>query len=192
MMLSANLLFLASIDSGGITTERPQGTRRQPRWLGHLRYIRRLPTYVKDHLGRGGIKILSRIGETQWFGDPIFYSQANMTEEIQDAGVKEGKENWMEIFLFLVMQMQGIIYHIRDVSLIPGLGRFARGGHGNPLLYSFLQNPVDRGAWWAVVHRIAKSQTRLKQPSTHLFQRNKIFFFLSLSPSKMPTFINEL
>ena len=92
------------------------------------------------------------------------------------------------------MQMQGIIYHIRDVNLIPGSERFPGGGHGNPLQYSFLQNPIDREAWRAIVHRIAKNQTGLKQPSTHLFQINKIFFFffLSLSPSKMPTFINEL
>ena len=38
------------------------------------------------------------------------------------------------------------------------------GGHGNPLQYSFPGNPTDRGAWWAVVHRVTKSQTRL---STH-------------------------
>ena len=38
------------------------------------------------------------------------------------------------------------------------------GGHGNPLQYSFPRNPTDRGAWWAVVHRVTKSQTRL---STH-------------------------
>ena len=61
--------------------------------------------------------------------------------------------------LFLVMQMQGIIYHIRDVNLIPGSERFPGGGHGNPLQYSFLQNPIDREAWRAIVHRIAKNQT---------------------------------
>ena len=35
------------------------------------------------------------------------------------------------------------------------------GGHGNPLQYSCLENSMDRGAWWAIVHRVAKSQTRL-------------------------------
>ena len=45
-----------------------------------------------------------------------------------------------------------------DVSSIPGLGRFPRGGHGNPLQYSCLENPMDRGDWWAIVHRVAKSQ----------------------------------
>ena len=41
------------------------------------------------------------------------------------------------------------------------------GGHGNPLQYSCLENPMDRGARWATVHRVAKSQTQLKQCSMH-------------------------
>ena len=49
-----------------------------------------------------------------------------------------------------------------DVGLIPGLGRSPRGGHGNPLQYSSLENPVNRGAWRAAVHGVAKNQTRLK------------------------------
>ena len=48
-----------------------------------------------------------------------------------------------------------------DTGLIPGLGRSPGGGHGNPLQYSCLENPMDRGAWWATVHGVAKSQTRL-------------------------------
>ena len=40
-------------------------------------------------------------------------------------------------------------------------------GNGNPLRYSCLENPVDRGAWWAAVHGVAQSWTRLKQPSMH-------------------------
>ena len=47
----------------------------------------------------------------------------------------------------------------RDMDLIPGSGRSPRGGHGNPLQYSCLENPMDREAWWAMVHRVAKSQT---------------------------------
>ena len=46
---------------------------------------------------------------------------------------------------------------IRDTGSTPGLGRSPRGGHGNPLQYFRLENPVDRGAWWATVHRVAKS-----------------------------------
>ena len=48
---------------------------------------------------------------------------------------------------------------IRDGSLIPGSGRFPGGGHGNSLQYSCLENPMDRGAWWATVHGIAESDT---------------------------------
>ena len=52
--------------------------------------------------------------------------------------------------------------YIREVSLIPGLGKSPGGGHGNPLQYSCLENLVDRGAWWAVVHWVASSPTQLQ------------------------------
>ena len=48
---------------------------------------------------------------------------------------------------------------VRDVGWIPGSGRSSGGGHGNPLQYSCLENLMDRGAWWATVQRVAKSQT---------------------------------
>ena len=54
-----------------------------------------------------------------------------------------------------------------DMDSIPGLGRSPEEGHGNMLQYSCLENPVDRGAWRATLHGIAKSQTRLKPLSTH-------------------------
>ena len=53
---------------------------------------------------------------------------------------------------------------IRDVGLIPGSGRFPGGRNGNQVQYSCLENSMDRGAWWATVHGVAKSQTQL---STH-------------------------
>ena len=48
---------------------------------------------------------------------------------------------------------------IRDMGSIPGSGGSPGEGHGNPLQYSCLENPMDRGPWWATVHRIIKSQT---------------------------------
>ena len=48
---------------------------------------------------------------------------------------------------------------IRDPGSIPRLGRSTGGGHGNPLQYSCLENPMDRRAWQAIVHRVTKSQT---------------------------------
>ena len=50
----------------------------------------------------------------------------------------------------------------RDVGSTPGMGRSPGEGDGNSLHYSCLENPIDRGAWWATVHGIAKSQTQLK------------------------------
>ena len=47
----------------------------------------------------------------------------------------------------------------RDTGSIPGSGRSPGGGHGNPLQYSCLENPMDREAWQVVVHRVAKIQT---------------------------------
>ena len=56
---------------------------------------------------------------------------------------------------------------IRDTGSIPGSGRSPGGGRGNPLQCSCLENPMDRGAWRAIVHRVAKSQTRLNRLSTN-------------------------
>ena len=57
--------------------------------------------------------------------------------------------------------------NVRDTSLIPELGRSSGGGYGNPLQYSCLENSMNRRAWQATVHRIAKSQTQLKRLSAH-------------------------
>ena len=56
---------------------------------------------------------------------------------------------------------------VRDMGSIPGLGRFPGGGHSNPLHYSCLENPVDRGAWQATVQRVSQSRMQLKRLSTH-------------------------
>ena len=55
----------------------------------------------------------------------------------------------------------------REAGSIPGLGRSPGGGNGHPLQYSCLENPMDRGAWWASVHGVAQRQTRLSTHSTH-------------------------
>ena len=50
---------------------------------------------------------------------------------------------------------------VGELCLIPGLGRCPGEGNGNPLQYSCLENSMERGAWWAIVHRVTKSLTRL-------------------------------
>ena len=55
---------------------------------------------------------------------------------------------------------------VRDVGLIPGSRRSPGGGHGNPLQYSCLENPIDRGAWWVMIYRVTKSWIRLKRLTT--------------------------
>ena len=55
-----------------------------------------------------------------------------------------------------------------DDGLIPGSGRFPEREHGNPLQYSCLENPMDRRAWWATVHKVARNWTQLKRLSMHI------------------------
>ena len=58
-------------------------------------------------------------------------------------------------------------FNAGDLHLIPGSGRSPGEGNGNPLQYSCLENPMDRGAWWATVHSVAESQAYLKGLITH-------------------------
>ena len=57
----------------------------------------------------------------------------------------------------------------KDEGLIPVSGRCSWGACGNPLQYSCLENPMDRGAWWATIHTVTKSQIRLKWLNTHRY-----------------------
>ena len=57
--------------------------------------------------------------------------------------------------------------NVGDLGSIPGSGRSPRGGNGNPLQYSCLENPMDREAWWATVHGVSKSQTRQRLTVSH-------------------------
>ena len=52
-------------------------------------------------------------------------------------------------------------YNVGDLGSIPGLWRSSGEGNGKPLQYSWLENPMDRGAWWAIAHGVAKSRTQL-------------------------------
>ena len=68
-----------------------------------------------------------------------------------------------------------------DVGSIPGLGSSLGEGNGDPLQYSCLENPMDGGAWWATVHGVAKSQTRLRElTSLHFTTGTRWFNVLML------------
>ena len=69
---------------------------------------------------------------------------------------------------------------IRDTGLIPAWGRSPWGGHDNPPQYSCLENPVNRGAWYATVHGVAKSRTRLSDFTSLHF----IYIYLTNSCEK--------
>ena len=66
---------------------------------------------------------------------------------------------WASQVVLVVQNLVANSRDIRDMGLIPGLGRPPGGEQGHPLQYSCLENPMDRGAWWATVHRVTKSQT---------------------------------
>ena len=74
---------------------------------------------------------------------------------------------------------------IRDSGSIPRLGRSPGGGHGNPLQYSCLENPMDRGAWQATVHRVADSNV------TEATQHTHTILFLCANLLKLFTFIKD-
>ena len=67
-------------------------------------------------------------------------------------------ETFFSFFLALVVKnLPANAGHVRDMDLIPASGRSPGGGHGNPLQHSYLENPVDRGAWRATVCGVAQS-----------------------------------
>ena len=81
--------------------------------------------------------------------------------------------NWVEFWAsqvaLVVKNLPANARDIRDMGLIPRSDRSLGGGHGNPLQYSCLDNPMDRGAWQATVHRVAKSWTWLNWLSMHTY-----------------------
>ena len=72
-----------------------------------------------------------------------------------------------EIRILLGFMVKSLHANAGDSGLIPGSGSSSGGGRGNPLQYSCLGNPMDRGDWWATVNRVVKSQTWLKRLSVH-------------------------
>ena len=63
---------------------------------------------------------------------------------------------WASQVVLVVKNLPANAEYIRDAGLTPGLGRSPGGGHGNPLQYSCLENPMDRGAWQTRVHKVTR------------------------------------
>ena len=71
---------------------------------------------------------------------------------------------WLSWWEALVKNLPSSAGELRDVGLISESGRSPGGGNGSPLEHSYMENPMDRGAWWATVHGVAKCRTRLNRP----------------------------
>ena len=95
--------------------------------------------------------------------DCIVHEVAKSRTRLRDfhITIKQYQMAWASKVALVVKNPPDNVVDTRDTGSIPGLGR-SPGGHGNPLQYSCLENPMDRGAWQAAVHRVAKSQTRLR------------------------------
>ena len=75
--------------------------------------------------------------------------------------------SWASQMVLVIKNLPATSEDVRDIGSIPGSGRFPGGKHLNPLQYSYLENPMDRGAWGDTVHGVAKSWTQLKRLGTH-------------------------
>ena len=64
---------------------------------------------------------------------------------------------WASQLVLMLKNLPDNPEEVRDVDSIPGLRRSPGGGHGNPLQYPCQENPIDIGAWWTIVHRVANS-----------------------------------
>ena len=83
---------------------------------------------------------------------------------------------WASQMTLVVKNLPSNARNIRDVGLIPGLGRSTGGGHSNPLQYYCLENCMDKGAWQATVHRVAQNPD-MTEASKHACKHTHMIFF---------------
>ena len=108
-------------------------------------------------------------GESQGWGSLVGCCLQGRTEsDTTEATYQQQQQAWKGFQVVLVVKnLLANAGDIRDAGSIPGWGRSPGGGHGIPLQYSCGENPMDRGVWWAIVHRVAQSWKQLKPLSTH-------------------------
>ena len=90
--------------------------------------------------------------------------KSNITNDKQKPPVQtelENKRSKAQRTSLVAQMVKASGYNVGDLGSIPGSGRSPGEGNGNPLWYSCLENPMNGGAWWAAVHGVAKSRTRL-------------------------------
>ena len=92
---------------------------------------------------------------------PSLFPQDSHGAKQQHASILGSKGHWASQVALVVKNPPANAGDTRDAGSVFGLGRSPRGRHGNPLQYSYLENPMGRGAWLATVHRILKGQTQL-------------------------------
>ena len=111
-----------------------------------------------SHLNQADIQQIKR-QHSQWF----------MLEQNLYSTIRSFLFFHLECAFMLVMdfpccsEVKASTCNMGDLGSIPGSGRSLGEGNGNPLQYSCLENPMDKEAWWATVHAVAKSQTRLSE-----------------------------
>ena len=91
--------------------------------------------------------------------EPAWYN-GNSSEALRMLAILSSTESEGSQVALVVKNLPANAGDIRDVGLIPWLGRSPGGGHGNPLQHSCLKNPMDRGSWWAKVHGGHKESDR--------------------------------
>ena len=110
-----------------------------------------------------------------WRISPWCRKELDMTEQIS-----------LSLASLVAQTVKASVCNAGDPGLIPGLGRSPGEGNGSPLQYSCLENPMDGGAWWATVHGVAKSQTRLSDfTSLHTQKQGRHHCPLVTPPYKM-------
>ena len=104
--------------------------------------------------------------------EPSFRSEGVDSEFSQDHAEYEVSvgNTWASQVVLVIKNLPD---NAGDMGLIPGLGRFPGGKHGNLLQYSCPEDPMDRETWQATVHGVTKSWTRLKQLSMHAYGKYK-------------------
>ena len=97
---------------------------------------------------------------------------------------------WASHVALIVKNLSASAREVKEAGLIPGSGRSPGGGHGNPLQYSCLEKPMDRGAWWATIHMVAQSDTteviqhaRMYNITFYLLNNQSIYIYIILSLS---------